>query len=230
VGDVLGMAQPVLYAGVHWNETARNRRADDARRWNDVALPALGGFAACRLAGIPVSVVTDMALETGALDGVRVLLVADPTDLSAQQRERAAAFQAAGGAVISLTGPDWTRFDEATAEILRKVAPLRAGSPLLVEADSSVHYGAFERNGRLAVALCGDFTRVRLMQLRRRTGHKRSDLPELPGVRIRLRAPHWGWKGARDVLTGRDAQVELTDEGRIIRVPSAEHFALIVEA
>ncbi len=170
VGPALAGTRPLRWAAVHFSEHARDHHLpDESAAWREVLYPIYGAFTTLLRQRLPVGIVTDSQLEQGRLDGYRVLFLPAPSHLTAPMRAAVAAFERAGGRVVTQRpGWDWHRPGGGMAE---SGAALRAALGGVAEAAPVQALGGPEklqmvphlsRDGRRAtVALVNDFSWVR---------------------------------------------------------------------
>lgn len=148
ISDAMAGVEPERWAGVHFAEAARDARADADAAWREVLWPAVGAADALAAAGVPVSVVDDSTLDDAGLEGLRLLVLPSPADLSTEQREVVARFEARGGVVARDVGAlGWGLGADAQTTFLESIdAALSAAPVALVDAAPGVRLIAHRRD------------------------------------------------------------------------------------
>lgn len=189
LSPVLKNTRPIRWAVIHFSELARNYRdisLDNA--WKEVLLPFLGAFEIFVRRGIPLGVVTDYQLEHGQLEGVRLVFLTNPTELTANQVDNLQTFIRRGGFVIANhPGWDWnsTGFDAETHPLGAKVDDLMQCYPppvQLIGGTGTLHAVAHRsfKDKRIVVAVTNDFSFVQPRKKPPRMGSSKYAPPPNP--------------------------------------------------
>jgi hypothetical protein len=242
----LASAKPLRWAAVHFAEQARNARADNYRAaWEEVLWPLVGAFQALSEDGFPVGIVNDHQLEHRGLAGYRVLVLPDPSTLTAGQKQTVAAFAASGGTVIE-NDPAWAWADPAGQDAAfaafraRISSKLAATAPVRVTGVLPGRYAVSYRNdGRLVVAVTNDFEWVQITKRGDVLSDAETNDPagSVAGVRVMWRKGHGlpeTWDGvpfprlrAVEAVKGITLPIERLKGGYRVSLPTIDFMALL---
>jgi hypothetical protein len=247
VSPHLGRTQPLRWAAVHFGERSRNERGINyLGMWRQVLWPLVGPYKVLSEDGLPIGVVNDDQLEHGELDGYRLLILPNPTELTNDQAQTVAAFKAGGGAVIE-NEPAWAwsdpaGTDAAAAAFRATLKPHLETAPVHVTGGPAGRYAvSYRKPGRLLVAITNDFSWVQFSALHKpvppdetnptppcaqgvqvtwRTGH---GPPQAPGRKPRPRRPH-----AVEAVCDKVLPVHEVDRAYRVDLPGFQFMALLV--
>ena len=168
----LADADPIGWAAVHFSENSRNAffQSGDRTMWENIQLPAIGGFQALTELGMSPSVLNDSALSETISPEVQVLFLPDAGNLTAEQQTAIAAFEARGGTVISNSaGWNWSStsgYEQAVDDFKTEILTLESRAPIVINGlPQKVHAVANTKTEGLStptivVSLANDFTFV----------------------------------------------------------------------
>lgn len=238
VSDALGSATVYRWAAVHFSEASRNARGGDhVAAWREVLWPVTGAFGTLCRRRVPVGVVNDDQLAAGALDGVKLLVLPNPDELSDEQAARVRAFTVAGGTVLHMS-PDWSWSEPgqsfaAASAFQAALGSVLDASPVRVTGGPEQMHAVSYRAGthRVLVAITNEFTSVQ--QVRATTtatstataGSKRKP-GTVKGVAVQLRLDGLA-RSATDEMTGEALTVLDRGDHYELTVPDFDVMALL---
>lgn len=220
LGDRLAGAlvgtRPVAEVGVHFPERARDALMQNPdRAYRETVLPALRAYETLLRARAPVRWVTDDALAAGELDELKLLVLPDPSSLTAAQDSAVGRFRSGGGTVVGPQG-------DSVAAAAAPLASVVAGGP------TTLHVGYLRAPGseETTILLTPDFSWVEPTARRGRaptSGPPRA----VTGVVLHLRGePPAG--GVRELVTGQEVEIVRTAGGYELRLPPFRFLAGVV--
>jgi hypothetical protein len=150
LAPLIADARPIKQIAIHVSELARDNLYDRLMTpqdnktglleyWQTMMAPSLFSYEALKQAGLPATFVTDPQLSAHELDGYQALLL--PTsDLTAEQQDAVAQFEARGGLVIRYDDParatwNWHNVSQrgnTSAELLQTLAPVIEQLPVQI--------------------------------------------------------------------------------------------------
>ena len=238
VSDALGSATVYRWAAVHFSEASRNARGGDhVAAWREVLWPVTGAFGTLCRRRVPVGVVNDDQLTAGALDGLKLLVLPNPDELSDEQAARVRAFSVAGGTVLDMS-PDWSWREPGQS--LAAASAFRAAlgmvldaSPVRVEGGPEQMHAVSYRAGahRVLVAITNEFTSVRQVRATTTatstaTADSRRKPGTVKGVTVQLRLDGLD-RSATDEMTGKALTVLDRGDHYELTVPDFDAMALV---
>ena len=238
VSDALGSARPYRWAAVHFSEASRNARGGDhVAAWREVLWPVAGAFGTLCRRRVPIGVVNDDQLAAGALDGLKLLVLPNPDELSDEQAARVKAFAVAGGTVLNMS-PDWSWSEPGQSPAAASAFQAALGttldaSPVQVkggpEQMHAVSYRAEPH--RVLVAITNEFTSVQQVRApTTATPTATVDSTQKPGtvkgvtVQLRLDGPA---RSATDEMTDKALTVLDRGDHYELTVPDFDAMALV---
>jgi len=151
-------ATALRWIGVHYPEQARNQLgATPKQALQQIIEPLWRGFAWSWNAHLPLSLLTDSQLASGALADYQLLLLPARQYLDKAQQQAVLAFEQRGGKVAAITLPQASEKTPAWQSILNETPP-----PVRVfSAQEKVFHAVFYRVPQgILLALCNDFSWV----------------------------------------------------------------------
>ncbi len=240
VSPYLSHTRPVRWAAIHFSERARERRGGDlVTAWREVLWPVTGAFGVFVREGLPVGLVNDYQLDSGQLDGYKLLFLPNPDELTPSQRQSVEQFEANGGVVIK-NNKNWTwsvpnqttlasnNFRQVLLSHLDTVPIRVTGGP------EKMHAVAFENQetGRLAIAVTNNFTWIQLkdskgMRSRHQLTSTNSPPSAIGGVEVEVKASQVPSKVV-EVISGQSLKPKVTPNGYKLVLPEFSTMALLV--
>lgn len=243
VSPYFGGSRPWRWAAVHYPELARNNYPSGSGEeryevWKQCLYPMIGGFKTFLLDRLPVATISDSQLEQGRFDGVRVLFLPAPNDLTPAMAESVAAFRRAGGAVIEQE-PSWVWHEEGAQEKAMAALRQRLGN-LADEAPTQVFGGPralqaatyrSKDGNRVTLAMCNDFTWVHVGRHRDQEHYEslieRKPPPPIEGVTAVFRGER-APKKVFEAVTGRTLTPRKTARGWEVAPPTFGAMSVVV--
>ena len=165
----LSNAEPLGATAVLWNDQARDElfSEHDVAIWEQVNLPAIGGFEAFEAIGQSPLVLTGQTLDSDIPSSVRTLYAPNLDALSADQLAALDRFEARGGVIVS-DGPDtdWSTESAYQASLANLIQTLSDApqSPVIISGlPESTHGVVYQKSNdnsddTIVVAITNDFT------------------------------------------------------------------------
>ncbi|MHC4633427.1 MAG: hypothetical protein ACYS9C_19450, partial [Planctomycetota bacterium] len=240
VSRYLARTRPVRWAAIHFSERGRDLYlTDQENMYRKVIVPCWQSFQALSRIGAPIGIVTDEQIAKNEIDGYKVLVLAAPGVLTAEEQENVDAFKANGGVVIELA-EDYRWYTKGRqsairAEFLNNVLA-QAGQPpvSMRDARDGVHAVAVKRPDdadRVVVCVTNEFTWLGNMQKHRLDGDYATEEPGVPPspvtdavVFIKGPEPEYVF----DAVSGKELTAKPVGDGAQISLPAFDYLACVV--
>lgn len=240
VSRYLAHTRPVRWAAIHFSERGRDLYlTDQENMYRKVIVPCWQSFQALSRIGAPIGIVTDEQVAKNELDGYKVLVLAAPGVLTAEEQGNVDAFQANGGIVIELAEDSrWYtkgRQSAIRAEFLNNVLA-QAGQPpvSMRDARDGVHAVAVKHPDdadRVVVCVTNEFTWLGKMQKHRLDGDYATEEPGVPPAPVTdavvfIKGPEPEY--VFDAASGKELTAKPVGDGAQISLPAFDYLTCVV--
>lgn len=243
----LGDAEPLGATAVLWNDEARDALFSerDVAIWEEVNLPAIGGFEAYESLGQSPLVLTGETLKNDIPESVRTIYAPNTDALSAEQLASLSRFEARGGVIVSGDpDADWSTeegYQSALSELMQTLSDAPQSPVAISGLPEKTHGVVYKKSNEgsedtVVVAIANDFTfhqRSRFFDpvAEEDINPTPSDIPA--GVSIQIDADFYpdvpaDEIHAYDAITGTVIDVIETPDGLALSLPEIARMAVIV--